>query len=322
MTLGHSMFNGFANVWTPLVEARRIPRTPLRMDLAGEVIVLFRGEGDAIGALIDRCPHRGVALSLGKVGADGCLECPFHGWRFAVDGANRHAPLNPDAKRDLLGAQALPVRVLGDMVWVYAGVGAQPDHEPTAPEGLTAPGIARTYVTRDWDAHWTRAMESMLDSPHLPFVHRKTIGRPILRRMTPDSSMDIGWEDTPWGGRSRVSMAGRDGGGVLEFFRPNIMALTIPIPKRHFRIHALVVPAGANRTRLTVVGSRDFQRSGLFNGMFRASTGRIADEDKAVVESTAKGECPPLGVEPSVKTDRATLQFRKYYHDVLHGSAS
>jgi phenylpropionate dioxygenase-like ring-hydroxylating dioxygenase large terminal subunit len=39
---------------------------------------------DGVGALLDRCPHRGVALSLGTI-TDGCLACPFHGWRFGAD---------------------------------------------------------------------------------------------------------------------------------------------------------------------------------------------------------------------------------------------
>ena len=68
------MFEGFANVWTPLIEARTVSQRPMRLVLAGEPVVLFRGANDAIGALIDRCPHRGVALSLGQVGPDGCLE--------------------------------------------------------------------------------------------------------------------------------------------------------------------------------------------------------------------------------------------------------
>ncbi len=331
------MFNGFAGVWTPLIEARRVSSAPVRIELAGEPVVVFRGRDGKFGALIDRCPHRGVRLSLGHVAADGCLECPFHGWRFDTDGANRHVPLNPDVKRDLLGATALALRIVGDMVWVFTAPGSQApgsqasgSHasgspapaEPVAPDGLTTPGIARTYVTREWDCHWTRAMENMLDSPHLPFVHKKTIGRPLLRRMTPETRMEISWEDTPWGGRTSTSMDGRDGGGYLEFFRPNMMALTIPIPNRHFRIHALVVPAGENRTHLTVVGSRDFLTSRMFDPVFRGSSARIADEDKAVVESSPKGECPPPGVEPSVATDRATLQFRKYYHHVLRGSAA
>lgn len=316
------MFQGFANVWTPVVAAKRLGRKPLRIVVAGEPVVLFRGRANAIGALMDRCPHRGVALSLGRVGDDGCLECPFHGWRFATSGENRFVPLNPDAKRDLLGATALPARQLGDLVWIYTAPGADAPVEPVAPEGLTAPGLARTYVERDWKCHWTRAMENMLDSPHLPFVHRRTIGRAYRRLMTSQSSMEISWEETAAGGRARASLDGAENAAFLEFFRPNIMALVIPIPGRHLRIHALVVPAEDGRTRLTVAGSRDFARNPLLNPWFAWLNGVIADEDRAVVESSGRDEAPPPGAERSVRTDRATLQFRKYYYETLRPSSA
>ena len=315
------MFDSFARVWTPVMPTRAVRAKPVRFVLAGTPIVLFRGAGGEVGALVDRCPHRGVALSLGKVGADGCLECPFHGWRFDTGGANRGVPLNPDAKRDLLGAQALPVRQIGDLIWLFTGLDAAPG-EPTAPDGLTAPGLSRTYLIRDWACHWTRAMENMLDSPHLPFVHRRTIGRVYRRRMTPTSRMDITWEDTPTGGRATAAFDGDANGAFLEFFRPNIMALTIPIPGRHLRIHALVIPTEPGRTRLIVAGSRDFARLPPLDAGFNWMNGRIADEDKAVVESSGSDETPPPGAERSVATDRATLQFRKYYYDTLRGTAA
>lgn len=314
------MFEGFAKVWTPLIPARRLGAAPLRIEVAGEAVVLFRGAGGVIGALIDRCPHRGVALSLGHVAPDGCLECPFHGWRFGTDGANAHVPLNPDARRDLLGATPLPVRQIGDLIWLFTAPGTQAPTEPNVPDGLTAPGIARVYVERLWEAHWTRAMENMLDSPHLPFVHRNSIGRIYRRRMTPTSRLDVSWETTPWGGRTKAILDGKDGGGFLEFHQPNIMALHIPIPGRHLRIHALVVPIDAVHTRLTVVGSRDFLAWRALDPIFARMNRRIADEDRAVVESSRPLEVPPPGQEPSVATDRATLQFRKYYYDTLRPS--
>lgn len=315
-------FSGFADVWTPLIPRRDVARRPVRVILAGEPVVLFRDLQGRVGALIDRCPHRGAALSLGRVGGDGFLECPFHGWRFDVDGANRGVPLNPDARCETLGAAALPVRELGDMIWVYTRPGARDVPEPQVPPGLVEPGLARTVIRRDWACHWTRAMENMLDSPHLPFVHRRTIGRVYRRRMTPSSRMDIDWEDTPFGGRTAASLDGQGNGGFLEFYRPNMMALHIPIPGRKLRIHALVVPAEAGRTRLFVVASRDFARSRLLEPVFRIMNGRIADEDQAVVESSGPDECPPAGQEHSVATDRATLQFRRYYHTVLRPSAA
>jgi phenylpropionate dioxygenase-like ring-hydroxylating dioxygenase large terminal subunit len=316
------MFDGFANVWSPMALSRKVGRKPLRMILAGEPIVLFRNHEGRIGALIDRCPHRGVALSLGQVGPDGCLECPFHGWRFDTAGANRHVPLNPGAKLELLAALALPVREIGDMIWVFTAPVAEAPFEPAPPEGLTQGGLSRTYVVRDWDCHWTRAMENMLDSPHLPFVHRRTIGRSYRRRMTAESQMDVTWEETAFGGRSQALLDGDGNSAFLEFHRPNMMTLVIPIPGKHLRIHALVVPTENGRTQLTVVGSRDFARWRLLDPVFSWMNARIADEDKAVVESSGGDEAPPPGAEPSVGTDRATLQFRKYYYDVLRGGTA
>jgi phenylpropionate dioxygenase-like ring-hydroxylating dioxygenase large terminal subunit len=316
------MFNGFARVWTPLIEARRVKDRPVRVGLAGETLVLFRGANGAMGALIDRCPHRGVALSLGTIGVDGCLECPFHGWRFDAAGVNRHVPLNPDAKRELLGATAVPLRQIGDMVWVYTAPGVDAPGDPIAPDGLTAHGLSRIYLERTWNCHWTRAMENMLDSPHLPFVHRNSIGRLLRQRMSSASRMEIAWEETAWGGRAKASLDGKDGGGSLEFYKPNMMALHIPIPGRHLRIHALVTPIDATTTRLTLVASRDFARWPFMNALFARSNQRIADEDQAVVESSQPSEVPPLGQERSVRTDQATLAFRKYYYDVLKPSCA
>ena len=315
------MFEGFANVWTPVIGASRLGARPVKVTIAGEPVVLFRGAGGALGALIDRCPHRGAALSLGRIGADGCLECPFHGWRFDTSGVNRRVPLNPEARLETLGARALPLRVIGELVWVYTAVTTSPP-EPVTPPELSDPGLTRIYLTRDWACHWTRAMENMLDSPHLPFVHRKTIGRTLRQRMTPSSKMEINWEDTANGGKGRAILDGQDNGATLEFHRPNVMTLHIPIPGRRLKIHALVMPSAPGRTQLTVVGSRDFARSPLLNPLFAWLNGRIADEDKAVVESSGTGETPPLTSEHSVGSDRATMQFRKYYYDTLRGSAA
>ena len=255
-------------MWTPVIETKRVRRNAVRVVVAGEPIVLFRDRHGAISALIDRCPHRGAALSLGRLSEDGCLECPFHGWRFDRAGVNQHIPFNPDAKRDRLGAAALPARQIADLIWIRTSPGAQISDEPVAPDGLTKVGLARTYVERLWNCHWTRAMENMLDSPHLPFVHRRTIGRAIRRRLRADTRMDVTWEETPWGGRARVSLDGEKSPAFLDYYRPNMMVLNIPVPGKHLRIHALVIPEEVGRTRLILAGSRDFARWSLLNPWF------------------------------------------------------
>lgn len=315
------MFEGFANVWTPVTLASRLGKTPLAVELAGEKLVFFRGRDGKVGALVDRCPHRGVRLSLGGVAPSGCLTCPFHGWEFDVDGNARFVPLNPDAKLDRLSATALPARELGGLLWVYTAPKSTPA-EPIVPATLTDPKLARTYLEEEWNAHWTRAMENMLDSPHVPFVHRNTIGRFVRPRLQPNSRMDVEWEDTDFGGRT-FAIIDNDRSidpGRLEFYRPNIMVLHIPMPKQTFRMHAICVPVAAQKVRMIVVGARSFAKLSLLNPLFNYSNKRIVAEDRAVVESSDPPVVPPAAQEVSVRSDRATLAFRKYYFQSLHTS--
>ena len=200
------MFKDFANVWTIVGLARDLKRdTPLAMRVAGERVVFFRDAGGKACALIDRCPHRGVALSLGRV-ETGVIECPFHGWRFDGAGRNCHVPWNPDAKRENLSAVALPCRESGGLLWLYTGV--DPIEEPSPSQTLTAPqGLALCAQSVVWKAHWTRVMENMLDSPHLPFVHRSTIGRDLSKHVGA-GRLDMTFEPRPYGGRICASVDG------------------------------------------------------------------------------------------------------------------
>ena len=90
------MFDGFAGQWTPLLPAAQVTARPRRVRVAGEDLVVWRpGAGVLPGVLLDRCPHRGVSLSLGQPADGGALACAFHGWEFGPDGACRHVPFNP-----------------------------------------------------------------------------------------------------------------------------------------------------------------------------------------------------------------------------------
>jgi len=50
----------------------------------GQDLVAWRSGTGAVQVWHDRCPHRGVRLSLGRV-IDGRLSCAYHGWEFAAD---------------------------------------------------------------------------------------------------------------------------------------------------------------------------------------------------------------------------------------------
>ena len=197
-----SLFEDFANVWTMVALGRELsPNKPLPLVVAGERVLPLSQPAGAPAALLDRCPHRGVALSLGRV-ENGEIQCPFHGWRFGADGRCVATPWNPEAKRDNLSATALPVREAGGVLWLFTGRVPAPS-EPVPPEALLQP---KTHVFAQsvvWKVHWTRVMENMLDSPHVAFVHTKTFGGPVARRLkaNPDALLEMRFEPHEHGGR-------------------------------------------------------------------------------------------------------------------------
>ncbi len=314
------MFDDFANVWTIVGFAKDLKRDkPLAMTVANERVVLFRDADGRPAALIDRCPHRGVALSLGCV-RGGEIECPFHGWRFSGDGANRRAPWNPDAKRENLAAIALAAREAGGLLWLRAAPGPSPD-EPSPSPSLFAPGVSVSGFSVTWRVHWTRVMENMLDSPHTAFVHRRSFGRPLGERLAahPAARMDVSWEARDYGASIGASVEGEPRPALLDYRFPNAMELTLDFRGRLFRLMAICIPVGDMETRLMLVTIRDFLRAPLFDPLFSWLNRRIAEEDRSIVESSLPPRAPPPGEDVSVRTDAATLAFRHVYRQRLLG---
>lgn len=306
---------GIADQWTPVAMSKELGKAPLGLTLASERIVLFRDNEGRVSALHDRCPHRGVKLSLGKVSKEGCLECPFHGWRFASGGSCTHIPLNPmpQEKRQRFSATAFPVQERGGLIWLYTRPGMEAPDELSVPSVMEQPGIHVWHYAETWNAHWTRAMENMLDSPHLPFVHRRTIGGPLWRRMKPDSKMEMEVHPTPTGFSTSWTLDGTPTAAGLEWLRPNGMAMHVPIPNRIMRLHMWCVPVDATHTRMILVSTRDFLKLQPFAAVLDRYNKRILREDQAVVESSDPVVAPPVSEERSVATDRATLAFRRWY---------
>lgn len=145
---------------------------PLSRTLLGLPLVLFRDEKGKASALLDRCPHRNVPLSLGEV-QGGQLQCPYHGWRFDGGGTCRFIPSLKDGKTEARArnAMAYPVAELDGFIWVYPTPGAEPKEEPYRFRLLDAPGY--TVVSRQVEAPGTMhaTIENALDVPHTQFLH-------------------------------------------------------------------------------------------------------------------------------------------------------
>lgn len=163
--------------WYAVLDPAEVPRDrPIRRRRMGEDLVFWRDETGRVRAAVDRCPHRAAALSLGRV-HEGCLVCPFHGFRFASDGRCVEIPAHPDrAISPAMSLSTWHAREEHDLVWLWTGAEAPPD-DPIPFFDFEGMSWRGSQVIVDWNVHYTRAIENQLDMAHLPFVHCTTIGR-------------------------------------------------------------------------------------------------------------------------------------------------
>ncbi|HEX3884631.1 MAG TPA: aromatic ring-hydroxylating dioxygenase subunit alpha [Stellaceae bacterium] len=142
--------------------------------LLGDPVVLGRGADGAVFALHDICPHRGMPLSAGSF--DGReIECCYHGWRFAADGACTAIPALVDGQKfDLarICVRAYPAREVQGNIWVY--LGDRPDTAPDIPilDGFGADAEPRIVEQMSFTASVDDAVVGLMDPAHGPFVHR------------------------------------------------------------------------------------------------------------------------------------------------------
>lgn len=106
------------------------------MSCEGVDYALWRGADGVLHAHLDRCPHRGMPLSLGVVREER-LHCPYHGWAFDGSGACRAIPAQPDLVPPRSIALPTPaVQEREGLVWL--DVGAVPPRSSREPPPATA----------------------------------------------------------------------------------------------------------------------------------------------------------------------------------------
>ncbi|WP_042350684.1 aromatic ring-hydroxylating oxygenase subunit alpha [Bacillus massiliigorillae] len=61
-------------------------------EVAGEPLIIVRGNDDVIRAFYNVCPHRATKLEKKESGKKKILQCGYHGWTFHLDGQLNKAP--------------------------------------------------------------------------------------------------------------------------------------------------------------------------------------------------------------------------------------
>ncbi len=87
--------------------------------IMNEPLVLFRNATGAVGALEDRCCHRGAPLTHGEVVAEG-IQCGYHGLIFDCTGTCVKVPGQDTVPRKAV-VRSYPVVERQQFIWIWMG---------------------------------------------------------------------------------------------------------------------------------------------------------------------------------------------------------
>lgn len=179
-------------VWQVACREEEIPRPGDYSEyvIDDQSILLVRTDTGVKG-YFNACRHRATELAKGSgTFTGGQIVCPFHGWRWNLEGANRFVFGGNDFRDDLLAADELCLRECGVDTWGgCVWLNLDPQAPPLAaaldplPALLDPLGIDRMRV-RWWKsvalgANWKLAQEAFMEGYHVMQTHPQlTLGRP------------------------------------------------------------------------------------------------------------------------------------------------
>jgi phenylpropionate dioxygenase-like ring-hydroxylating dioxygenase large terminal subunit len=290
--------------WYAVLDPAEVPvGSPVGRRRMGMDLVFWRDGQGRLHAARDRCPHRAAALSIGSV-EDGCLTCPFHGFRFDSSGACVKIPAHPDlAISPAMRLEVLPVREAHDLVWAWSGPG-DPDDGPIPffDDAEQFDWRGSQFIV-PWEVHYTRSVENQLDYAHLAFVHHNTIGR--MAKVEVDVTVEVDGRTI----RTHVE----DGQAGIEFIGPNVWRLNLqpnlfnflafaPVDDDHMIYYLRTYQRLVRIPGLSWLACR---ASSLFNPVILRQDHRVVRTQTPRISSLDNGEL-------YVKSDRALIAYLRW----------
>ncbi|MEP2987358.1 MAG: aromatic ring-hydroxylating dioxygenase subunit alpha [Parasphingorhabdus sp.] len=149
------------------------------IDIAGEPLVVARGEDDELRALSAVCRHRYMAVVSGSGNASRFI-CPYHRWVYGNDGMLRSAPhMAKPVEADGSACRLPEFHIETWLGFIFVSLAEQPAAFAPQMEGaydIMAPYQMeswRTAVAYDdiWSGNWKMGIETGLEGYHIEGLH-------------------------------------------------------------------------------------------------------------------------------------------------------
>lgn len=176
-------------VWLQVGRVEELPEVGsyLSYGILDDSIVVARTAPDKIKAYHNVCPHRGRRLvdtphgAKNACGKKQLFICPYHGWRFNLEGENTHVPYKEDW-RECLTAQnthlsEVKLDTWGGWIWINMDPGCEPLRDYLEPAASMLEPFElhnMRYRWRKWgifDCNWKVALEAFNETYHVQTTH-------------------------------------------------------------------------------------------------------------------------------------------------------
>jgi len=320
----------YINFWYPVALSEEVKADePLRVEILSLKFVAFRDADGAPHVLSDTCAHRGGSLGKGWV-KDGCVICPYHGWRYNSSGKCTTIPSigydgkpPPRAKVD-----SYPVEEKYGLVFAFLGdlpeqerptlmpIDEYDDDEWRSSEAMVLPV----------DYYYERSIENGLDPAHNEFVHpthgyageNPNYNVPDMEVKDLEFGCYMGGEMDSSEYKEPTMQQVRDGAGRTHAgtgtHGPNSMYTWIDFTAdKAFHQYMWEAPIDENRTRIFFVNLRNMMLDPEMDERVKERNLVIAHQDIDVL-----GELDPIRTPVSntkeilMPADKAVLRYREW----------
>jgi phenylpropionate dioxygenase-like ring-hydroxylating dioxygenase large terminal subunit len=296
----------FLRSWLLVAHGDQLSQTGdyVALSIAGEPVVVTRGADGELHALSPICRHRLMPLVAAGAGRTDGFTCPYHLWKYGLDGRLRGAPYMAGNKNfDAKGCRlpGFSVAEWNGLVWVNLNADSAliGDHLDLAAHEFAnyrLPELVQVDSwTLEWRANWKLVMENGHENYHVIGLHRQTL-QPFL----PGGGDLHVQRYSPWVLHARIPFAARIEAESLALNevqkRNGMLLLAFPtgafigivdqvvwlsfIPRTIDRVQVL---AGVLTTPELAAGSDAVARTQ------RAVTAMINDEDRIGLEAVQRG---------------------------------
>ncbi|MBC7978305.1 MAG: aromatic ring-hydroxylating dioxygenase subunit alpha [Myxococcales bacterium] len=270
--------------------------------LAGEPIVVVRGDDGKLRGFFNVCRHHAAAVMTAPCGKVDRLRCPYHGWTYDLAGQLRGVPEFEGVEgfdRKATGLVPLAVASWEGFVFVHLDPAPVPLEEalgPVVPQvanlGL---GTLQFCERREYTlaCNWKVYVDNYLDGGyHVPHLHASLSSVLSYTDYTIENFERACLQSSPTRDGDATTASVRKGRAHYYWIYPNLM---LNWYEGHLDTN-LVIPLGVDRTKVVFefffgdigddIGG-DARRDE--NQQSMAVSERIQDEDVAICESVQRG---------------------------------